>query len=102
MRAAHSWIAAKRIKLSPAFSALTLAAGWLQYITDVAPSSPRGAAVYVHPRYELPWDSGKAAEERPISSYDPAVYMPPGYPKRPGGCKHFEVVQRWQPPDAAG
>jgi hypothetical protein len=37
---------------------------------------------------------------RPISSFDPAVYMPKGYPKNPGGRKDWSVVQRWQPPGA--
>jgi hypothetical protein len=32
---------------------------WLHRISDVAPSSPNAAAVYKHPVYELPWDTGK-------------------------------------------
>jgi hypothetical protein len=72
--------------------------GWLHCIVDVPPSAARAAAVYVHPVYELPWDEGKLSEEKPISSYDPAVYMPKGYAKHPGGRADFSVVRRWQPP----
>jgi len=38
------------------------------------------------------------AQARPISSFDPAVYMPKGYGKNPGGRKDFSVVRRWTPP----
>jgi hypothetical protein len=31
----------------------------------------------------------------------PAVYMPKGHLKQPGGRRSWEVVQRWQPPGAA-
>jgi hypothetical protein len=67
---------------------------------DMPPSDARAAAVYVHPAYEQPWDEGRLAEVKPISSYEPAVYMPKGYPKRPGGRADFSVVRRWQPPGA--
>ena len=39
-------------------------AAWLHRISDVAPSSAEAAAVYQHPAYEQPWDSGKEAEVR--------------------------------------
>ena len=39
----------------------------------------------------------KDAQVRPISSFNPAVYMPKGYPKNPGGRKDFSVVRRWPP-----
>ena len=77
-------------------------AAWLHHTSDVAPSDPRAPSVYVHPSYEVPWDQGKLAEARPISSYDPAVYMPPGYLKHPGGPRRYETVQRWQPPGGRG
>ena len=72
--------------------------GWLHRISDVAPSAPNAASVYKHPIYEQRWDPGKEAQLRPLSSYNPAVYMPKGYPKNPGGRKDFSVVRRWQPP----
>ena len=39
-------------------------AAWLHRISDVAPSSADAAAVYKHPVYEQPWDSGIEAEVR--------------------------------------
>ena len=89
---------------------------WLHRISDVAPSSENATAVYKHPIYEKPWDPGVEAQVRaacssestasdrhlrqmrPISSFSPAVYMPKGYPKNPGGRKDWSVVRRWQPP----
>jgi NADH:ubiquinone oxidoreductase subunit len=73
---------------------------WLHSIVDEPPSSARGAARFQHPVYEVPWTDGKAAEVRPISSYNPAVYMPKGYPKNPGGRKRWTLVQRWRPAGA--
>jgi NADH:ubiquinone oxidoreductase subunit len=69
--------------------------GWLHATNDCPP-----VGEYEHPFYETlpPADEEKVHLDRPLSSYEPAVYAPKGYPK-PTVQKNrwsVEVIQRWQ------
>lgn len=72
--------------------------GWLHAINDCPPVGGGGCREYEHPIYETPPPANeeKVHLDRPLSSYEPAVYMPKGYPKPTVQNRwSVEVVQRW-------
>jgi hypothetical protein len=76
--------------------------GWLHAINDWPPTSddtPPG--MYAYPSYEQFADAEEPAQQldHPISDYEPAVYMPKGYPKHRGGRWPVEshTIERWRP-----
>lgn len=71
--------------------------GWLHCINDWPPVGS-SASQYEHPVYEV-HPSGNEEEVRldqPLSSYEPEVYKPKGYPKGQQSRWSVEVIQRWQ------